>query len=350
LADDCVTTNLNLALTPKGTGALTAGIPDGTPVGGNARGNYAVDFQLQRSDPTQVASGPGSTIGGGGSNIANGLGATIAGGALNVASNASTVGGGQFNVAEGDYATIGGGFFNGAEGTFATTGGGGVNFAYGNESTIGGGSGNVTFGASATIPGGFTNRAYGDFSFAAGLTAIATHTGSFVWADSTGAPSGTTPFGSSANDQFNVRASGGTNIYSAPDLSAGVTLAPGGGAWVTVSDYRLKDNRQDIDQVEILNRLMNIPVQSWNYKSQDASIRHIGPMAQDFNPAFGFTESPLGISSIDCDGVALAAIQGLYKLYNQELQKSHEQRINHDQRINQLECIIQKLIQQLTSK
>jgi hypothetical protein len=34
-------------------------------------------------------------------------------------------------------------------------------------------------------------------------------------------------------------------------------------------------------------------------------------MAQDFHAAFGLGETPKGISTVDADGVALAAIQGL---------------------------------------
>ncbi|HUU95494.1 MAG TPA: peptidase S74, partial [Phycisphaerae bacterium] len=47
------------------------------------------------------------------------------------------------------------------------------------------------------------------------------------------------------------------------------------------------------------------------YKAQDASIRHMGPMAQDFHAAFGLGEDPLRISTIDADGVALAAVKAL---------------------------------------
>ncbi len=40
----------------------------------------------------------------------------------------------------------------------------------------------------------------------------------------------------------------------------------------------------------------------------------MGPMAQDFHAAFGLGEDERYISSVDADGVALAAIQGLYQL------------------------------------
>jgi len=57
--------NVGLAIAPKGTGALTAHIPDGTATGGNARGDYSVDLQTQRTNATDVASGANSTIPGG---------------------------------------------------------------------------------------------------------------------------------------------------------------------------------------------------------------------------------------------------------------------------------------------
>lgn len=45
-----------------------------------------------------------------------------------------------------------------------------------------------------------------------------------------------------------------------------------------------------------------------------AAVRHIGPMAQDFHAAFEVGEDDEHIATVDADGVALAAIQGLYRL------------------------------------
>jgi len=56
----------------------------------------------------------------------------------------------------------------------------------------------------------------------------------------------------------------------------------------------------------------NLPLATWNYKSQDDSIRHIGPMAQDFKAAIGLGKEDTHITTIDADGVALAAIQGMH--------------------------------------
>jgi hypothetical protein len=51
------TTNVGLAIKPKGDGPLTCHVPDNTAVGGNVRGANAVDLQTIRSAATQVASG-----------------------------------------------------------------------------------------------------------------------------------------------------------------------------------------------------------------------------------------------------------------------------------------------------
>jgi len=50
--------------------------------------------------------------------------------------------------------------------------------------------------------------------------------------------------------------------------------------------------------------------------------RHIGPMAQDFQAAFGVGADDKHIATVDADGVALAAIQGL-----NEILKEKESRI-----------------------
>ena len=59
-------------------------------------------------------------------------------------------------------------------------------------------------------------------------------------------------------------------------------------------------------------------VETWSYKSQDPSIRHMDPMAQDFYAAFGLSADETHISTVDADGVALAAIQGLYQIVKEQ--------------------------------
>jgi len=94
----------------------------------------------------------------------------------------------------------------------------------------------------------------------------------------------------------------------------GVELASGGNSWSALSDRNIKENVTPLDRRDVLERLHGVPVTMWNLKSQVPSILHIGPMAQDFHAAFGLGERETHISSSDADGVALAAIQGLYEI------------------------------------
>jgi hypothetical protein len=89
-----------------------------------------------------------------------------------------------------------------------------------------------------------------------------------------------------------------------------------GSSWINASDRNLKENLQPADPQTVLENVLRLPLSLWNYKSQDATIRHLGPMAQDFHAAFGLGADDKHIATVDADGVALAAIQGL----NQKLQ------------------------------
>lgn len=147
-------------------------------------------------------------------------------------------------------------------------------------------------------------------AMALGFQAQAQHVGSFVWADET-----THSVASSTDDnQFTARASGGVRFFSNSAQQTGSRLAPGGNSWSSVSDRAVKENQRAIDPRAVLEKLAALPVTEWNLVSQDPSIRHLGPMAQDFHAAFGLGEDDLHISSSDADGVAFAAIQGLYHL------------------------------------
>ncbi|HDX9683703.1 tail fiber domain-containing protein [Bacillus cereus] len=78
------------------------------------------------------------------------------------------------------------------------------------------------------------------------------------------------------------------------------------------SDKNTKENFSDVNALQILNKLASMPIHSWNYKDDTASERHIGPTAQDFHDTFGLSGADnKHISSIDIQGVALVAIQGL---------------------------------------
>jgi hypothetical protein len=107
-------------------------------------------------------------------------------------------------------------------------------------------------------------------------------------------------------------------VDSSGNLISGVRLSPGSGAWESLSDYNAKAGFAPIDGQEILEQLMSVPISTWYYRGQNPSIRHIGPMAQDFYAAFQVGQDNRYISTVDEEGVALAAIQELYRMIQQQ--------------------------------
>jgi hypothetical protein len=305
--------------------ALRAAVADNI-ASTNIDGNFAVTGTLTVgqliSGNGNTASGDGATVGGGDQNTASTYYATVGGGFDNTASSyAATVGGGVNNTASGDGATVGGGDRNTASDVLATVGGGQANTAGGRFATVGGGLNN-TASDHATVSGGVNNTASGSFATVGGgsentatqryatvpggARAFATNSGAFVWSGDSSEDTGS--FG---NNTFTVRAEGGVRFYSANGTGTGVSLAAGSGTWTSLSDRNAKENFEQVDGTAILAKVAAMPVMTWNYKTQKAGIRHIGPMAQDFKKAFGIGETDTGITTVDADGVALAAIQGL---------------------------------------
>lgn len=273
----------------------------------------------------------GATIGGGDSNLVTDDAGTVGGGSNNRAGDSdadlidaqnATVAGGSANVASGSNGFIGGGQQNQASGDLSAVAGGLLNRASGSGSAVGGGSGNEATASYATVAGGYDNSAAGTYSFAGGRHAKTTGSGTFVWGDSTDAD-----IEFNLDDTFIVRASGGIWLgsTSAPSIGGGNFLNTStgarltlGGAWTNNSDSQSKENVEFLDRLQILNRLATLPITSWSYRAEGSSIRHVGPMAQDFRAAFGLGQDEHTISTIDSDGVALAAIQGLYEVVRQK--------------------------------
>jgi hypothetical protein len=229
---------------------------------------------------------------------------------------AATDSGGFNNTASGGESTVGGGFGNTASGDYSTVGGGSSNTASGGSSTVAGGFGNIASGYFSTVAGGYGNTAFGYSSFAAGNKANANYDGCFVWGDD----STSNEVRCDEQNRFVVRATHGIFMFTGGTTQAsytGAVLPPGATAWIAGSDRAGKDNLQPVDAKAVLRKVATMPIATWNWKSQDASIRHMGPMAQDFHAAFGLGEMPTGISTVDADGVALAAIQGLHQMVKQ---------------------------------
>ncbi len=129
-----------------------------------------------------------------------------------------------------------------------------------------------------------------------------------VWSDGS---DGDAILTSSRAYQFLARASGGFTLWTNAASTVGATLAPGSGTWASASDRNMKTNIAGIDDGAVLEKVAGLPISRWSYRTEHG-VRHVGPMAQDFYAAFGVGEDDKHITSIDEDGVALAAIKALH--------------------------------------
>jgi autotransporter adhesin len=211
---------------------------------------------------------------------------------------------------------------------------GGVNGTQWNAANIGDysvglGRDVVASGLNATALG-YRTTASGNYSVAVGFeaTADAQHStaignyvttfgqaGSMVLGDNNG--SADSPLGSSTSNQFTARFTNGYRLFTSVSPLRGVTLSDDGGSWNVISDSTQKAGFRPADGAQFLQKIARMRLGSWHYKGQDArTMRHYGPMAQDFFSAFGHD----GVGTVGCDtlinqadfdGVNLIAIQAL---------------------------------------
>ena len=104
------------------------------------------------------------------------------------------------------------------------------------------------------------------------------------------------------------------------------------------SDRNLKENFSPVSPREVRGKVTALPISRRNFKG-DSATPHVGPMAQDFHAAFGLGSDDKGIATVDADGVALAAIQGL----NQKLETTQRENVALKERIEKLEKLVRKL-------
>ena len=83
-----------------------------------------------------------------------------------------------------------------------------------------------------------------------------------------------------------------------------------GGVWTNGSSRAFKEGFVPVDARAVLAKVVALPIATWRYRGPDAA-RHMGPVAEDFHAAFGLGHDERYIGTVDADGVALAAIQGL---------------------------------------
>lgn len=112
------------------------------------------------------------------------------------------------------------------------------------------------------------------------------------------------------------------------------------------SSREIKRGFQPVDRRVVLERLAKLPLSEWSYLADDPSIRHLGPMAEDFQAAFGLGRDERYVSPVDLSGVAFAAIQGLHEVVREreaEIEALLASRDELAQRVAELERMMSSL-------
>lgn len=147
--------------------------------------------------------------------------------------------------------------------------------------------------------------------------------GSFVW------NGGYDYFNSIGDDRFLLRSPNGFYFggSGAPSVnipnnrlintSTGARLTNGGN-WTNASSRALKHAFATVDASAVLDRVLALPLGRWKYLNAEGEGWHLGPAAEDFSDAFGLGASAQHITSVDANGVALVAVQGLAERIERE--------------------------------
>jgi len=260
---------------------------------------------------------------------------------------------------------------------------------------LGGDNNRIGTNCASAITMGGTNNLVADncgFSLAAGRRTRVNHVGAFIWSDSQNES-----FATAGVNTFNVRSEGGMHLngdtsmffgnstrqmlnlwgdgygigvqsgthYARTDSAGSFSWFRGGahsnsanspgaggeemmrlnssglrvnGTFVSASDRNAKENITPVDPGLVLDKVVAMPISHWNYK-QDPESRHLGPMAQDFHAAFGVGPDDKHIATVDADGVALAAIQGL----NRKVEEQERSLKARDEQIERFQADLAEL-------
>lgn len=169
--------------------------------------------------------------------------------------------------------------------------------------------------------------------------------GTFIWSD--GAPQASADtFRNTANNEFAARATGGFRFRTNIGGTTGCNLPAGSGVFNCTSSRSTKENFRLVNGSDVLSKLRNVGLSTWNYITEGRAVRHLGPMAEDFHRAFGLGTDDKSIGVQDLAGVSLAAVKEL----DAELQKKNSEvetlkaEVNSlQQRLAALEQTVQKL-------
>ena len=195
---------------------------------------------------------------------------------------------------------------------------------------------------------GYRATADSDYSIALGHRAS---TNGFVGAMVLSDNSTTDSLEATATNQFSVRAAGGYRFYTNATETVGTYLNAGGSTWNALSDRNRKENFLDVDLEDVLSRIRRLPLSTWRYiDEEDRTVRHIGPMAQDWHALFGFSSDDKTINSGDLDGVNLAGVKALEKRTSEqaaEIARLKAQNLDRSAEIRELKAELEVLRESL---
>lgn len=125
--------------------------------------------------------------------------------------------------------------------------------------------------------------------------------------------------------------------------SGGPATLSNGGTWTNASSRLVKHAFEAIDSEAVLDRLLTLDISRWKYRGSGEGS-HIGPMAEDFHAAFATGNSDRQIATVDADGVALAAIQGLHARQQRELSELKAENADLQARLAALSARVEALL------
>jgi hypothetical protein len=149
-------------------------------------------------------------------------------------------------------------------------------------------------------------------------------------------------------------------VFDFKDVTSGIsplTLIGGTGEVVLTGPFSVGSSREikhgfaTVEPREVLERLLKLEVSQWSYNSEDAAVRHMGPVAEDFGAIFALGTDDKHVSPADMSGVAFAAIQGLHQIVRErdaEISELRQSRDDFAARIETLEKLVSMQIKART--
>lgn len=172
-------------------------------------------------------------------------------------------------------------------------------------------------------------------------------TGTFIWSDGSATASADT-FRNTANNEFALRATGGFRFRTNLAGTTGCNLPAGSGVFNCTSSRYTKENFSLVNGQDVLARLRNVPVSTWNYISEGRNVRHLGPMAEDFYAQFGLGTGNTSIGVQDLAAVSLAAVKALDQR-TVELQQKSAQVDQLRTEVSELRAMNAQMMQRLSA-